>query len=122
MKKCTKCKELKLVSEFYVATRYAGGIKAQCKKCEILAGALRSRKNRAQRSAYAKEWRAAHPKNVAVASLRMRRQYVAEIHPLYAKQLLSVAMNVSSSCIPIELIAAKQAQLKLFRILEKLAK
>lgn len=33
MKKCTKCKEEKALTEFYMAKRYRLGVMAQCKAC-----------------------------------------------------------------------------------------
>jgi 5-methylcytosine-specific restriction endonuclease McrA len=68
-KKCTKCGEVKPLSEFYKAPRYAGGVKAACKICE---------------NAAIKKWEIDHPDRVRARKRKYQAKYRNE-HPEKAK-------------------------------------
>lgn len=60
-KTCTKCKEIKLLSEFHKSSLQLCGLAPSCKACRRLAGIARRAANPEKERAYALAWAAANP-------------------------------------------------------------
>ena len=69
MKQCTKCKETKDETEFYMLKK-AGRRVAQCNSCRSAVKKVYSQKNSEKLAAYNREWQIAHPESVKAAQKR----------------------------------------------------
>jgi hypothetical protein len=73
-KTCTKCKKIKLITEFGVDNRLKNGIRADCKECNR-AAALNYRNNNLEKArASCRNWAAKNPKKATELKLRWARE------------------------------------------------
>ena len=69
-KKCSKCKEEKLLKEFWKDSWHRGGLRSQCKKCDNLSRKLRYQKNPEYFKNWVKEYYRENPKKFAIYNMR----------------------------------------------------
>jgi len=55
-KKCTKCKQIKILNDFAKNRRTKSGLSSHCKKCKIIYALISQEKNKVQRKKYMKEY------------------------------------------------------------------
>jgi len=75
-KKCTKCGDVKLYSEFYRQKKTKDGYRTMCKECTKVASRYYYKNNREWALAYAKEYNHNHKEQ----TLRTKRQYEQRHH------------------------------------------
>lgn len=88
MKKCSKCSLNKSHSEFRLMNRSADGLTAWCIDCHKQASRDHYQRNKTERNADAKEWRALNPEKANKASREhhhRNREARAEQHKEWAK-------------------------------------
>ena len=59
--KCTNCKLIKLISDFYKSNKAKDGYRPWCKKCTNVSNNLRHSKNKERYNQMSREWRKKHP-------------------------------------------------------------
>ena len=74
-KKCTICKQLKPVSEFYKDTQRGDGFYTKCKKCHALLVANWQQKNSEKFRQVNREWKKTHPENRRIHSRTAARRH-----------------------------------------------
>lgn len=118
MKKCTKCGEVKALSEFALSKSGAGGRHSQCKKCRY-AYMIKWRKNNpdlhlASVAKYGKKF----PERVANYRKKSQAKSILNLEPSYVAVLLGISLSELTD----ELLELKREQLKIHRAVKQLNK
>jgi len=129
MKLCSKCKEVKQNSEFYVSKKAKCGLYSWCKTCTTKTSAryynsnlekqrenqrAKYAKNREKYIAYNRTWRAANPEKNNAMHRKADRKSIETLSDKYIAQKLHAPI----SDLPQELIEAKRLQLTIKRELQ----
>lgn len=77
-KKCTVCKQIKPVSEFYRDVRAGDGLYTKCKKCHAKFVAAWQSKNAEKFKQINKEWKKSNPEKHRIQSLTAARRHPEE--------------------------------------------
>ncbi len=86
LKRCTKCGEEKLLSEFYRDSRYEGAYRARCKRCTNIDNAVWRDGHVEEVKATSHEWYEAHRERASMNARRYReanREKVREAERRY---------------------------------------
>lgn len=96
-KQCSVCGKVKLLTEYYRATKRADGFMASCRRCANEYSAFWQRTHKVQANAKSARWRKAHPDQMHDCCRRWRRRHMKEVcqrqKRWYGKHRASVLMR-----------------------------
>jgi len=137
MKKCSKCGELKPLSEFYTDNRSKYNKTCWCKICtntsvKIYKNNNKNKikekrktyqeKNKVKISVYKKTYRRENREKIHAQQKKYDKKYSEKLNDCYIKGLLTVRNNLKVKDIPLELIELKRKQIELIRLKREMFK
>jgi len=111
MKKCSRCKEFKVIEAFHKDKSRKDGLSSTCKGCDAEYSRKYKQENPEKIAEYSRKYRQENPEKTAEYS----RKYQQELRPSYLNHLIRNQTGLHAANVPPEFSDIKKAQVLIHR-------